>query len=200
MNRKYGLLGLGILLGLGAILVAWYWMDANYVYNGTLIDPPPAATDFSLTNQFGEPFQLSQQHGKIVLIFFGYTNCPDVCPVTLTVYKQVRQRLDEKADDVELLYITVDPERDTQERLREHLKVYDPAVIGLTGSPEALRAVYNAYGVYAAKVDTGSAAGYQMDHTSRIYVIDQQGNWRLTYPFGIEADQVADDLLHLLRQ
>lgn len=200
MDRKFLLLGLGILIGLGGILGVWWWMDANYTYHGSLIEPPPLAGDFTLTNQYGEPFQLSRQRGKIVLIFFGYTNCPDVCPVTLTVFKQVRQRLGDKAEQIQLVYITVDPERDTQERMRDHLRVYDPTILGLTGSADELRQVYNLYGVYAAKVEAGSAAGYLMDHTSRIYVIDPQGQWRLTYPFGIEADQVAEDLQHLLRR
>lgn len=200
MDRKFWLLGLGIVIGLGGILGAWWWMDAHYTYNGSVIDPPPAAADFSLTDQFGEQFQLSQQRGKIVLIFFGYTNCPDVCPVTLTVFKQVRQRLGDLAEGIQLVYITVDPERDTQERMRSHLALYDPTILGLTGTEDELRAVYNLYGVYAAKVEAGSASGYLMDHTSRIYIIDQQGLWRMTYPFGIEADQVAEDLQHMLRR
>ena len=195
--RHYLLLGLGILVGLAAIVGTTYFARP-YDFQGSLIDPPIQATDFILTNQHGETYQLSEHKGEVVLIFFGYTYCPDVCPVTLSEFRQVRSKLQEKAENVQFVFITVDPERDTSERIGAHLANFDPAFIGLTGDPTNLESVWKAYGVFAKKADTGSAAGYLVDHTARVYVIDVNGNLRLTYPFETESDAMFEDVKHLL--
>jgi protein SCO1/2 len=106
------------------------------------------------------------------LIFFGYTHCPDVCPVTLTKYKQIKDQLGDQADGVRFVFITVDPERDTPEILGKHVANYDPGFIALTGSRAELEPVWKNYGVYQARSETESAAGYLVDHTTRIYAID----------------------------
>jgi protein SCO1/2 len=196
-THHYVLVGLSIVIGLVAI-VGFQFFGKTYEFQGSLIAPPIPAADFELTDQNGETFQLSEHIGEVVLIFFGYTNCPDVCPVTLSEFKQVKAQLGEKADRVQFVYITVDPERDTVERISEHLENFDPTFVGLTGDNSELDPVWKAYGVYAAKVDTGSAAGYLVDHTARVYAIDVNGNLRLTYPFETGSDAIADDVLHLL--
>jgi protein SCO1/2 len=197
---KLGLIVAGVILGVVFSLGgAWWYFEQNYTYQGVLIDPPAQAPDFALTDQNGYVFQLSQQTGNVVLIFFGYTNCPDVCPITLSEYKQIKAALGERANNVSFVYITVDPERDTQERIREYLQNFDPAFIGLTGTEAELEPVWDSYGVYHLRQESESAAGYLIDHSARIYAIDPQGHWRLNYPFGMEPDRIAQDVAHLLK-
>ncbi len=200
MKSRFAILGLGVIIGLGLMLVAWQVFARPYAYQGSLIDPPAPAADFTLTNQDGLPFRLSDQQGKVVLIFFGYTNCPDVCPVTLSEFKKVRSALGDLAQKVEFVFITVDPQRDTPEKLKAHLANFDPSIIGLTGTEAELGPVWKHYGVYHEKQDTGSAAGYLVDHTAITYAIDKQGNWRLTYPFGMETQKLVADVSHLAQE
>ena len=196
-TRHYLLLGLSVLIGLIAIL-GFQFIGKNYQFKGSLIEPPIPAADFVLIDQHGELFHLSHHQGEVVLIFFGYTYCPDVCPVTLSEFKQVKAQLGEKAERVEFVYITVDPDRDTVERVGEFIENFDSTFVGLTGDPSELEPVWKAYGVYAAKVETGSEAGYLVDHTARVYAIDVNGNLRLTYPLETGSDAIADDVLYLL--
>jgi protein SCO1 len=186
----------GLALALGG---GWWWLNRNYQFQGVLIDPPARAADFTLTDQNGKPFRLSDQRGKTVLIYFGYTNCPDVCPITMTDYKRIKTGLGSQADKVQFVFITVDPERDTNERLKAYLANFDSSIIGLTADQATLEPVWKAYGVYQQKQDEGSAAGYLVDHTSRIYVIDPDGNWRINYPFGMETSKIVQDLEHIIR-
>ncbi len=194
---KTSYLIIGVVFGLALVMAGWYGINQNYTYQGVLIDPPAVAADFKLSDQDGNPFRLSDQRGKITLIFFGYTRCPDVCPVTLSEYKQIKAQLDNLADQFVFVFITVDPERDTQEQLKSYMANFDPTFYGLTGSEQDLEAVYQAYGVYRERQDVGSAAGYLMDHTARIYVVDRSGSWRINYPFGMQVDKIVRDLQHL---
>jgi protein SCO1 len=209
-SRRWFITILAILaLGLGSAL-AWLAFDRPYSFQGSLIASPQPASDFTLTDQNGRPFRLSAQRGSVVLLFFGYTNCPDVCPATLTEYKQLRVRLGDQASDVRFLFVTVDPDRDTVARLREHLSLFDPSITGLTG--DGLDAVWQAYGIVRQiRQDStpGDGAGgaiaagvgaYSVDHTARLFVIDRQGNLRLTYPFGFPLQGILEDVQHLLRE
>lgn len=198
--KRSGLLILGVVIGLAMILGAWFIADQFYTYQGVLIDPPASAPDFSLVDQHGNPFTLSEQQGNVVLIFFGYTNCPDVCPVTLSEYKQIKSRLGENSEKVKFVFITVDPERDTQERMKLYIENFDQDFVALTADRPTLEAVWKDYGVYQERQDTGSAAGYLVDHTARTYAIDMQGKWRLNYPFGMEIEKIFQDVIHLLRE
>lgn len=157
-------------------------------------------TDFTLTDQNGKPFTLSDQKGNVVLMFFGYTYCPDVCPMTLSTWMQVQDTLGDDANQVKFVYITVDPERDTPERLKDHLSIYSPDFIGLTGSRETLDSVYSAYGVYHDRNDVeGSEGVYFLSHTSSTYVIDPEGNWRLLLPYGTSVSDIVHDAKLLLK-
>jgi len=200
MRLRYILFGTGSVLFLALLLVGWRVFASPYRYQGSLIDPPPPAADFSLTDQSGQPFRLSDQRGKVVLIFFGYTHCPDVCPITLTDFRRIKEALGNKAEKVTFVFITVDPERDSVERLKAHLGNYDPAIIGLTGTRAELEPVWKSYGVYQAQRDEGSAAGYLVDHTARTYLIDPQGNWRLTYAFEMDHSAIIKDVQHILAE
>jgi len=191
-------IGIGALIGLAAILLVWQISERNYTYQGSLIDPPARAADFELVDQNGQEFRLSEQQGQVVLIFFGYTNCPDVCPVTLSEFRRVKSQLGDRAQDVQFVFVTVDPERDTAERTGTYLAGFDPAFIGLTGDLEVLQKTWEDYGVLVEKQESASKAGYLIDHTARIYAIDKQGNWRLTFPFGMEAEKISRDIAHLV--
>ncbi len=199
MRTRILYLAMGAVL-VAALLVGFQLSRRPYTYRGSLIDPPVAAADFKLTDQHGQKFQLSDQRGHIVLMLFGYTNCPDVCPLTLANYKFIKEKLGGQADNVRFVFVTVDPERDTQERLKEYVPVFDPQIVGLTGSRAELEPVWNSYGVYQAREDAGSSANYVVDHTARTYLIDQDGNWRLTYPFEMDKEDILSDVRHLLGQ
>ena len=163
------------------------------------IDPPTPAADFRLTDQHGRPFQLREQRGRAVLLFFGYTHCPDVCPTTLVTFKAVKEQLGGAASRVRFVFVTVDPERDTPERLREYVGYYDPDFVGLWGTPDQLKAVQSAYGVLAQKQpEPGAPGGYWVVHTAMTMLVDPQGNLRALYPFGTSAEEITADLRRLV--
>ncbi len=198
MKSRMLYLGVGILIGLGLLLVGWQISNQPYEFKGSQIEPPIPAADFELTDHHGETFRLSEQAGDVVLIFFGYTNCPDVCPITLSEYKKIIESLGDQADQVRFAFITVDPERDDVARLNTYLGFYHPSILGLTGEVAALEMVYQDYGVYRAKQELGSASGYLVDHTARTYLIDKAGNWRLTYPFEMDWEDMLADIENLV--
>lgn len=186
------------MLGVALILTGWQYIQLPYTFRGSLIDPPVQAADFELSDQHGQPFRLSDQDGQVVLLFFGYTHCPDVCPLTLSDFKLIKSDLGDQADRVRFVFVTVDPERDTREVIGQYMQNFDPDFIGLTADRATLEQVWKDYGVYQAKQDVGSAAGYLVDHTARTYLVDQQGNWRLTYPFEMEYGDISKDIRYLL--
>lgn len=171
-----------------------------YQFMGSKIDPPAPAGDFSLTDQHGDTYSLAAAQGKVVLVFFGYTHCPDVCPTTLAEFKQVHEKLGERAEQVDFVFVTIDPERDTSERLAQYLPVFGDWVYGLTGTMDELQPVYQKFGVVRNKVESGSAAGYLMEHSTRTYLIDRGGNIRATYLFGTTPDSMLQDTLYLLKE
>jgi protein SCO1/2 len=163
------------------------------------INEPTVAPDFTLTDQHGNPFQLSTQRGKLVLLFFGFTNCPDICPTTLADMAAVRQQLGPRSEDVQLVLVTVDPERDTPERLGRYAAVFDPTILALHGSREELEAVYRAYGIVAQRRDLpDSELEYTIDHTAAVLVIDQQGSWLGLIGYGAPVADVTSDVRHLV--
>lgn len=169
-------------------------------FKGTVLNPPKTATDFTLTDQTGQPFTLNAQQGSVVLLYFGYTACPDVCPTTLGTWKQVAEQLGADAARVRFVFVTVDPERDTVEQLGRYLPLFSPDFVGLTGTPEALEPVYQAYAVYHQKVlRADSALGYLVDHTATTYVIDPTGTWRLLESYGTPAEDIVHDVQLLLK-
>ncbi len=198
MKTRWLFLGGGLVLGVALVLAGFRFAQRQYTYRGSLIDPPAPATDFELTDQNGQRFRLSDQQGDIVLLFFGYTHCPDVCPVTLSHFQYIQEQLGDGASEVRFVFVTVDPERDNPERLKTYLSVFNAGITGLTESRVNLEPVWKAYGVYQAKQELGSAAGYLVDHTARTYLIDRQGNWRLTYPFEMDQEDLLADVRHLL--
>ena len=162
-------------------------------------DPPRMAPDFAIQGSDGKELKLSAYRGKVVVLGFGFSHCPEVCPTTLAKLKQTRRTLGEAAADVQVVYVTVDPERDTPARLREYLAAFDPSFIGGTGSEEELAGLRNAYGVFAAKKLGKDPARYAVDHSSFVYLIDRRGSLRAMVPYGASARDIAHDLAILLK-
>jgi protein SCO1 len=201
-SRYFFFLGIGVALVVTALVGTLYFRQ-SYTYQGSLINPPAPAPEIELVDQHGEPFKLSEREDedgrrKVAMIFFGYVHCPDVCPVTLSEYRQVKASLGEKAEAVDFIFVTVDPERDTQDILGKHLANFDPQFIGLTGSRPALEKVWADYGVFVYQHEPTEAGGYLVDHTARVYVVDRNGDLRLTYLFGSGAEMMAEDMWHLV--
>jgi protein SCO1 len=189
MERKI-LWALFILLG-GVILIALVIsLVKKHEFKGIEISPSPKAPEISLIDQNGLPFRLEAQRGRVTLVYFGYTNCPDNCPITMAKLKQVFTDLKNQSTDIVVIMITTDPSRDTPEKLKNYLVNFNSSFIGLSGSVEELGKVWKDYGVTV--LDGGET------HSDRIYVIDREGNLRLTFPFEMSPDDIAIDLRTLL--
>lgn len=165
---------------------------------GGLFEPPRMAPDFKLLGSNGKPLTLSQFRGKLVVLEFGYTSCPDVCPVSLATLAAARQKLGALAKDVQVIYVTVDPERDTAQHMRGYLAHFDASMLGATGTPEQLARVRKDYGITATK-NTGTGGNYTIGHSSYLYFVDRKGQLRSMLPFGRSADEVAHDAAILLK-
>ena len=171
-----------------------------YTFKGTEYPEGISAEEFTLATTEGRSFRLSDQRGKVVLMFFGFTSCPDVCPTTMAEAKRILEGLGEDTQNVRFVFITVDPERDTPERLSEYVSNFHPEIIGLTGTPEELQTMFDAYGIYAAKVPLeNSAAEYTMEHSARVFLVDQDGRLRLSYAFGTPDEEILQDMQYLLK-
>lgn len=200
MDRKLLLVGVMSFLLVGIVAAGVYLFSKPATLRGTAYtEPYPPAPDFELTRSGGESFRLSEARGDIVMLFFGYTSCPDICPTTMAELKTALDRLgEEKAENVKVVFVTVDPERDTPERVQEYVDHFDQEFVGLSGSEQELAQVWNGYGVFRQKVEGTSAAGYLVDHTARVTVIDQDGNLRVSYPFDASVENIVHDLKILL--
>lgn len=161
-----------------------------------IFDPAREAPDFAVEGTDGARLTLSRYRGKIVLMAFGYTSCPTVCPATLAVLAQAHRNLGSRASQVQVIYLTVDPERDNAERLRRFLAGFDVSFIGGTGTAEQMAAVRKSYGVTAEKVGTGP--DYSVAHSSFVYLITRDGKLRALMPFGHQADDYVHDISLLL--
>ena len=162
------------------------------------LDPPHAAPEFSLDGSDGSEVTLARYRGKVVLLTFGFTHCAAVCPTTLATLAQARGGLGEAADKVQVVYVTVDPERDSAPHMKQYLAAFDRGFVGATGAPEALAEVRQDYGVTAVKEGTGP--DYAVAHTSSIFLIDPAGQLRAVMPFGHDAADFVHDIELLLAQ
>lgn len=191
--KRFALLALVALIVLTLAVTAAQVLRP-YTFRGQPLQPLRPAADFILTDWNENTFRLSDQRGRIVLLFFGYTTCPDVCPTTLAKLRKVRGALGAEAAQVRFVFITVDPERDTTARLKHYVETFSPDFIGLTGDRVTLAGVWESYGVYAERQEVqGSAVGYLMIHSSWTYLVDQEGNLRLIYPY----EATEEDIVHI---
>ena len=157
-------------------------------------DAPPAPA-FTLTDQFGAQRTLADFRGKVVSLFFGFTHCPDICPTHLARQAEVMRQLGPLADQVAVLFVSLDPERDTPEALKIYMNAFDPRFIALTGTPEETGKVAKQYKVFWQKTPLpDSALVYTIDHATHSFVIDQKGRLRLSVPHDMSAADVAHDL------
>jgi cytochrome oxidase Cu insertion factor (SCO1/SenC/PrrC family) len=147
---------------------------------------------FTLTNQDGKRMTEQDFRGKYMLVAFGYTSCPDVCPAELQTMANAMDTLGDKADRVNPVFITVDPERDTAEQMRSYVKNFSPRFVGLTGTPDEIKQAARAYRVFYAKTeDKSSALGYLMDHSAFIYLMSPQGEYVTHFAYGVPPDKIA---------
>jgi len=201
MDRKTLLVGLMIFLLVGAAAAGVYFFSEPASFRGTTYaEPYPPAPQIELTRASGDTFRLSDQRGRVVALFFGYTSCPDICPATMGKLRQALDELGGRAGQVQVVYVTVDPQRDTPQRVQEYVNHFSPDFIGLSGSEDELVSVWNDYGVFREIVEGTSAAGYLVNHTARVTLIDRQGNLRVSFPFDASVDDVAHDLNLLLKE
>ena len=191
----------GVAGTLALVLLVWAAAFARpYKLHGSEITTEVQAPAVNLTRADGSPFRMSALKGKIVLLFFGFTSCPDVCPTTLADFKRVKADLGEKADQLAFIFITVDPQRDTPEGAQAYAAGFDPQFIGLSGSETELEPVWQGYGVYRKITESGSAASYEVDHSSRVYLVDRTNRLRVTYPYGTPVEDLTADIRFLLKE
>jgi protein SCO1/2 len=165
-------------------------------FKSGVFDPPRQAPDFSLQGSDGQDLRISRFHGKVVLLAFGYSSCTEVCPITLATFAQARRKLGAAAADIQVVYVTVDPQRDVPERLKKFLRAFDTTFVGGTGSEQQLAAVRTQYGVTARKIPYEGSYAYA--HSSFTYLIDRTGRIRSLMPYGHSADDYVNDLSILL--
>ena len=189
----------GLLAALMTVLLLSSCGSSTPSFRGSPLEEPVPVPDFVLTDQEGQSYRMSDRQGKVVLLFFGYTSCPDVCPTTLATWRRVHEMLGDDADSVEFAFVTVDPERDTTERLGLHVGAFNPDFVGLTGSQEELESGYDIFDVfYEIDESLESALGYLVNHTATTFVVDPEGQWRLRLTYGTPAEDIVHDIQQLL--
>ena len=191
MNRA-----LALLLALLVSAVVGHAAEPDNLKAG-VFTPPHTAPEFALSGSDGAPLSLARYRGKVVALAFGFSHCADVCPVTLATLAQARKALGPLGRDLQVIYVTVDPERDDAATLKKWLAAFDPTFVGGTGSKPSLEAVDKLYGVSAAKVVT--AGGYSVGHSSSVYLIDREGRLRAMMPYGHAPEDYAHDVRLLMR-
>jgi protein SCO1/2 len=201
MDRKILLVGIGSLLLVGIVVASTVLFGSTAQFRGTTYtEPYPKAPDFVLLRDDGSTFRLSGMQGKTVLLFFGYTSCPDVCPTTLAELNQALKQLGEDANRVQVVFVSVDPQRDTPERVQQYVNHFNPNFIGLSGSETALTKIWKDYGVFREIVEGTSALGYIVNHTARVTLIDANGNLRISFSFETPVEDIVHDLKLILKE
>ncbi len=174
--------------------------DAKPAFRGVDITGAEYARTLSLTDQFGQPRTLADFKGKVTLVFFGFTQCPDVCPGTLSELAQIKAKLGADGKRVQGVFVTLDPERDTPELLKAYMAGFDPSFIALRGTLEQTAQAAKEFKVFYAKAPGKSPDSYSIDHTAGSYVFDAKGRVRLFERYGSGPDALAADLKALLAE
>ena len=157
-----------------------------------------AAPEFTLTDSKGKSQSLADFRGKVVVLFFGFTQCPDVCPTTLSDMAQVKKKLGAQAEQLQVLLVTLDPQRDTPAVLSQYVPGFDPSFLGLSGTPEAIAQTAKEFKVFYQKVAGKTATSYTVDHTAASFVFDPQGRVRLFLRYGLGVDESVADIKRLM--
>jgi protein SCO1/2 len=186
---------------LGMLSLAGCGQQAKPAFQSTDVTGAPIGGEFRLTGHDGKPRSLADFKGNVVVLFFGFTHCPDVCPTTMYELSEALKQLGDKAKDVQVLFVSVDPERDTPQLLGKYVPAFNPTFLGLTGSPAEIRAVADKYKiVYQKSAVAGSSnpANYTVDHSAGSYILDKDGQLRLFVNYGAGSKVFAHDLALLL--
>ncbi|OVZ55514.1 cytochrome c oxidase assembly protein [Pigmentiphaga sp. NML080357] len=167
-------------------------------FNSTDVSGSDLGTDLSLTDFNGNPRTLQDFKGKVLVVFFGFVQCPDVCPTALAEFKQVKNQLGQDGERLQVVFVTVDPERDTPEILREYVTQFDPSFLGLRGDADATARVAKSFKVFYAKVPGKEPGSYTVDHTAGVYIYDPEGHLRLFARHNTGAEALTSDIRQLL--
>ena len=191
--------GMRFLLGTMGMLL-WLGGCATQDFNGVVLDPPEPAPALALTDSAGAEFSLSGQRGKVVLVFFGYTHCPDICPTTLLEWKKAAAELGSDAESVRFVFVSVDPERDTPAVVQRYAGRFDARFTGLSGSREQIDAMLRQWKLAAFRdgVPGDTTSVYTVSHPSQVFVVDPEGQLRLMHRAGLTPAQITADIRALL--
>ena len=170
--------------------------DNNLIFNGSNLTEAKWNSHFELTSHKGEIKTTKDFKGKVVAIFFGFASCPDICPTTMIELKNIKSQLGENSNQLEVVFISLDPERDTQEVLSKYMPSFNSSFIGLTGTIENIEKITQQFKVYRKKVIEGDS--YTIDHSSGIYLLDKNGKIRVRHPYGAEIKLIVEDIERLL--
>ena len=193
---------LPIVLGITVVLALFAWFVLPrlrpHQFNGTVLQSAMPVPDFTLTSANG-PVSLSDYRGKLVVLYFGYTFCPDVCPTTLSDVNKALGQMGDKAEDVQLIMISVDPARDDPEKLTEYVEFFNPTFVGATGTDDEVRSVATPFGIWYEAHEEEGASGYLVDNVATLNVVDRDGHLKLVIGYGTGADAISADLGYMLR-
>jgi len=199
VNPKLARFGISLLLGIGVAAAAPPRLSPpDDLFKAGTLSPVMPAPEIALSGTDGKPFSMARFRGKVVLLAFGFSNCGEVCPITLATLAGARKKLGADAADVQVVYVTVDPERDTAAQMKQFLGSFDPSFVGGVGTRTQLEVAYQSYGISINKVANADGS-YTLGHSSSIYMIDRAGGLRAVMPYGHPADDFVHDLKILLR-
>ncbi|OYQ39198.1 SCO family protein [Rhodoferax sp. TH121] len=200
MNKRSALKSIAVCaIFMGAMTILTACSEQKPSFASVDVTGANYAKDFELTDHNGQVRHLTDFKGKVVVMFFGFTQCPDVCPTSMAELAEVKQLLGKDGDRLQGLFVTVDPERDTAEVLKAYMGNFDPTFLALYTTPEKLAALAKDYKVYYKKVEGKTPTSYTMDHSAGSYIYDPQGNLRLFTRYGSGAKVLASDIAQLLK-
>lgn len=168
-------------------------------FNGVELSDPKAAPEISIADADGQLFDLAAQQGKVVLLFFGYTHCPDVCPTTLADWARVRAALGADADKVRFVFVSVDPDRDTPAISQGYATQFDSSFVGLTADDATIARLRSSLNLVAQNEPVDSTGAYGVAHSAQVFLVDRKGRLRILYPFGSTAGDMLGDIQRLIR-
>jgi protein SCO1 len=199
MSRRLILVVLAIIAIFAAATI--YDLTKPVTFYGSTIDPPKQMGDFTLQSKQG-PVKLSEFRGKYVILYFGYTSCPDICPTTLAGLSAVINNLTKaETSQLQVIFVSVDYKRDTPEKMANYTGAFNPAFIGLSGTQSQIDQVTRQYDIYYKLNDPDPKTGfYSVDHTSTVLVLDPHGELIMTWPYGQQPDEIASDIKNLLKK
>jgi protein SCO1/2 len=198
MDKRRFLMWVGAAALIGGPLAAC--TEAKPSFNAVDMTGADYAKDFALKDADGQPRTLRDFKGKVVVLFFGFAQCPDVCPTTMSEMAQVKQQLGKDADKLQVLFVTVDPERDTPAVMKAYMGAFDPSFVALIPTPDQLAAMAKDYKAYYKKVEGKTPTSYSMDHSAASYIYDMQGRLRLYARYGAGVAPMVADVQALIKQ